>query len=97
MAANEEILSEIHEKVADAYLKLLAAVEKGGACTDCGAINKHFIGIQPAVLSCINKFLLQNNIQAIPVKGSKLDRLKEKGKVVNLPTYEAHEKRAIGE
>jgi hypothetical protein len=96
-AANLDTLRSIHNKVADAYLALLAAVDKGGACEECGTINKHFIGLNPAVLGHINKFLAENDITALKVPEGKIDRLEKKGKVVSLPDYEAHERHAVGE
>ena len=91
MAADPKILNEIHEKVAKAYLALLTQME--GLCPHChGEIHQP---INPAVLGHINKFLAENNIEALVVKDSHLDKLKNKLHL--LPFLESHERAAAGE
>ena len=91
MAADPKTLHSIHEKVAQAYLALLTQME--GLCPHCqGEIHQP---INPAVLGHINKFLAENNIEALAVKDSHLDKLK--GKLHLLPFLEPHEREAAGE
>lgn len=96
-AGTKEALADLHRKVTEAYHALLDAVAKGGACENCGVVNLHFIGLNPAVLGHINKFLAENDVTCLPVPDSKVDRLKQKNKLVLLPSAEAHERFAAGE
>ena len=51
--------------------------------------------INPAVYGQVIKFLKDNNIEAIAVKDSTLDKIR--GKLHLLPFLEAHEREAVGE
>ena len=91
MSADPKTLHLIHEKVAQAYLALLTQME--GLCPHCqGEIHQP---LNPAVLGHINKFLAENNIEALAVKDGALDKLK--GKLHLLPFLEPHEREAAGE
>ena len=93
MAAKPETLQQIHEKVAQAYLALLEQME--GKCPHCG--EEIHQPINPAVLGHINKFLAENDITALVVPDSALDKLRKKGTLSRLPFPEAHERLASGE
>lgn len=92
MAADPQTLNAIHEKIAQAYLALLNQME--GKCPHCaGEIHQP---LNPAVLGHINKFLAENDIQALPVKDSPLDKIK--GRLHLIKDYmEPHEKAVNGE
>lgn len=93
MAADQQTLHEIHNRIAKAFLAMLEQME--GRCPHCsGEIHQP---INPAVLGHIVKFLKENNIEALPVAGSPLDKLKQKGTLKLLPFLEDHEREAIGE
>lgn len=92
MAADKETLHAIHEKVAQAYLALLTQME--GKCPHCaGEIHQP---LNPAVLGHINKFLAENNIEALPVKAGPLDKIKNRLHLIKAYT-EPHEKVVNGE
>lgn len=91
MSADPRTLHEIHEKIAKAFLNLLAQSE--GLCPNCST--EIHQPLNPAVYGHINKFLAENDIQALPVKDSALDKLK--GKLHILPFLEPHEREAAGE
>jgi hypothetical protein len=92
MAADPKILNTIHEKVAQAYLALLVQME--GLCPHCqGEIHQP---INTAVLGHINKFLAENNIEALAVPESPLAKLQ--GRLHLIKDYlEPHEREAAGE
>lgn len=91
MSADPNTLHQIHEKIAKAFLNLLAQAE--GLCPHCsGEIH---LPMNPAVYGHVIKFLAGNDIQALPVKDSALDKLK--GKLHILPFLEPHEREAAGE
>lgn len=81
MAASKETLHDLHTKIAKRYVDLLDSGEP----------------LSPAVLAAINKFLKDNNIEALAVPDSPLDKLRKSGKLKLLPFLEDHEREAIGE
>jgi hypothetical protein len=94
MAADKETLNAIHEKVARAYLALLNQME--GKCPECG--HEIHAPLNPAVLGHINKFLAENDISALAVPESALDKIKKSGRLHLIKDYmEPHEKAVNGE
>jgi len=84
MGAKPEDLHAIHAKIAKAYLSLLDKMLESDE------------PVNPAVLNAINKFLKDNNIEALPVAESPLAKLQ--GRLHLIKDYMAdHEKLAAGE
>lgn len=80
MAADLKILQQIHDKLAQDFLSQL---ESG-------------LPLHPAMYGHMIKFLKDNNIEALAVKDSPLDKLQ--GKLHLIKDYlEPHEREAIGE
>lgn len=92
MAADPKTLHLLHEKVAQAFVALLTQME--GKCPHCaGDIHQP---INPAVLGHINKFLADNNIEALAVPESPLSKLKGRLHLIK-DFMEPHEREAAGE
>lgn len=92
MPADPKLLGEIHERIAKAFLALLEQSE--GLCPSCQT--EIHQPLNPAVYGHISKFLANNNIEALAVKDSPLDKIR--GKLHLIQDYlEPHEREAIGE
>jgi len=93
MGADQQILQDIHQRIAKAFLNLLAQAE--GTCPACS--HEIHQPLNPAVYGHIGKFLKDNHIESLAVPGSPLDKLKKAGKLKLLPFLEDHEREAVGE
>lgn len=91
MKASKADVEKIHGQITRAYLRLLEKIDPESEFYD-----KDY-SPNPALLGHINKFLAQNDVTAVPVPDSPLDRLKKAGKLSSLPFLTDKEKVMLNE